>query len=53
MGQKHYGHDLKLKEIMPAVRELSESLARCRKPIESMYSQICSDKQNDNFMKYQ
>ena len=32
--QKHYGHDLQIKELMPTVDYISKSLDKNRKPIE-------------------
>ena len=51
--QRHYGHDLYLKELIPATEELSQVLKRTRKPIEAMYMKLNADKQNSSLMKYQ
>lgn len=51
--QKHYGHDLYIKEVIPAVDELSDTLSRTRKPIEAIYTKLNADKQNSSLMKYQ
>lgn len=51
--QKHYGHDLHLKEIIPAAGILSDSLRNIRKPIKAIYEKLNADKQNSSLMKYQ
>ena len=51
--QKHYGHDLQVKDVILAAEELSNTINRTRKPIESMYAKLTADKQNDSLLKYQ